>query len=285
MIKITEAPRDAMQGVKKFIPTKVKAELINALLKVGFDIIDFGSFVSPKAIPQLKDTVEVLKMLELTNSETKLMSIVGNLRGTETASGFDEISYLGFPFSFSETFLKLNLNLTIEESKKIISQIQDKCLQRKKELIIYIAMAFGNPYNDTWSMEKILKWAHYFLNQGIKTIVLSDITGHADGKLIGEVYKNLSSEFPETEFGLHLHTKKTDWYEKIDEAFKNGCRIFDGVTNGYGGCPMTGYQLIGNLDTRNIINYCNQNKIDIKIDMQAFKHASDISSAIFSTYH
>ncbi len=272
-IKITEAPRDAMQGIKTFIPTQKKADLINAILKVGFDIVDFGSFVSPKAIPQLHDTAEVIKKLDITSTASKLMAIVGNKKGGELASGFDEITYLGYPFSFSETFLKLNLNSNLNKAKQTVEDLQNICVHKNKKLLVYISMAFGNPYGDAWSAELVAKWAGYFCNNGIEIIALSDITGVADGKLVGEVLKAIYNEVPCADVGLHLHTPEHNWREKLDAAFGAGCRRFDGVLGGQGGCPMAGYELVGNLNTRHLVNYCNENNIPHNLDMDAFEKA------------
>jgi hydroxymethylglutaryl-CoA lyase len=272
-LKITEAPRDAMQGIKNFIPTQTKADLINAILKVGFDIVDFGSFVSPKAIPQLSDTKEVIEKLDLSSTTSKLMAIVGNTRGGEIACEFDEVSMLGYPFSFSETFLKLNLNASLDKAKQTADELQNLCVRKNKKLLVYISMAFGNPYGDAWSPELIAKWAGYFCSQGVEIIALSDITGVADGKLVGDVLKAIYSEVPCADVGLHLHTEENNWHEKVEAAYNAGCRRFDGVMSGLGGCPMTGYELLGNLNTRHLIDFCKQNNIPIDLDLDAFEKA------------
>jgi hydroxymethylglutaryl-CoA lyase len=272
-IKITEAPRDAMQGIKQFIPTDEKAALINALLKVGFDIIDFGSFVSPKAIPQLSDTAEVIGKLDMSSTNSKLMAIVGNTKGAQQAAAFDEITYIGFPFSFSETFLKLNINASVEQARKTADDIHELCLQKGKKPLVYISMAFGNPYGDPWSIDLILQWARYFADQKIEIIALSDIIGIADGGMVGRVFKELYEEIDDMDFGLHLHTSGANWYDKIDAAYQQGCRRFDGVMSGLGGCPMAGYELVGNLNTRHLLEYCDKNNIPLNIDRQAFEMA------------
>ncbi len=273
MIKITEAPRDAMQGIVRFIPTAQKIGLINTLLKVGFDIIDFGSFVSPKAIPQLRDTAEVITKLDLSQTKSKLMAIVGNTKGAEIACGFDEVSLVGFPFSFSETFLKRNLNSSITDSQKTVDDILNICIRKNKKLQVYISMAFGNPYGDPWSVDLVIKWAKYFEDSGIGIISLSDITGVADGAMIAEIFHHLGKELKNAEVGLHLHTLEHNWREKVDAAYKNGCRRFDGVVGGLGGCPMTGYELLGNLNTRHILTWCDENNIETGIDRDAFEIA------------
>jgi hydroxymethylglutaryl-CoA lyase len=272
-IKITEAPRDAMQGIKQFIPTDEKAALINALLKVGFDIIDFGSFVSPKAIPQLSDTAEVIGKLDMSSTNSKLMAIVGNTKGAQQAAAFDEITYIGFPFSFSETFLKLNINASVEQARKTSDDIHELCRQKGKKPLVYISMAFGNPYGDPWSIDLILQWARYFADQEMEIIALSDIIGIADGGMVGRVFEELYDEIDDMDFGLHLHTTGANWYDKIDAAYQQGCRRFDGVMSGLGGCPMAGYELVGNLNTRHLLEYCDKNNIPLNIDRQAFEMA------------
>jgi hydroxymethylglutaryl-CoA lyase len=272
-IKITEAPRDAMQGIRQFIPTDEKAALINALLKVGFDIIDFGSFVSPKAIPQLSDTAAVIGKLDMSSTNSKLMAIVGNTKGAQQAASFDEITYIGFPFSFSETFLKLNINATVEQARKTADDIHELCRQKGKKPLVYISMAFGNPYGDPWSIDLILQWARYFADQEMEIIALSDIIGIADGGMVGRVFEELYDEIDDMDFGLHLHTTGANWYDKIDAAYQQGCRRFDGVMSGLGGCPMAGYELVGNLNTRHLLEYCDKNNIPLNIDRQAFEMA------------
>lgn len=273
MIKIIEAPRDAMQGIGEFIPTKQKARLINNLLKVGFDTIDFGSFVSPRAIPQLKDTAEVISLLDMSNTSTKLMAIVGNVKGGEIAAAFDEVTYIGFPFSFSETFLKKNINTTLEGAIKTVDGLQNVCLKNNKKLLVYLSMAFGTPYDEPWHIELVIKWAKFLEDRGIEVIALSDIIASATPKMISDVFSVLSKEITRVETGLHLHTLAHNWYDKVDAAYKNGCRRFDGVINGVGGCPMTGYELVGNLDTRWLIDYFDKNKIPVIINRSAFEEA------------
>jgi len=272
-IKITEAPRDAMQGIKTFIPTEQKARLINAQLKVGFDIIDFGSFVSPKAIPQLSDTAEVIGKLDLSQTDTKLMAIIGNVKGAEMAANFDEVTYLGFPFSFSETFLRLNIKATPEQARKTVDDLQEICLRKNKKLVVYLSMAFGNPYGDPWGIDLILQWVKYLEERQIEIISLSDIIGIADAGMIGRVFGEIFSEITHADIGFHLHTTGHNWYEKVDAAYSRGCRRFDGVMSGLGGCPMAGYELVGNLNTRNLVEYCDHNNIPLNIDRDAFDKA------------
>jgi len=272
-IKITEAPRDAMQGIKRFIPTRQKAQLINDILQVGFDIVDFGSFVSPKAIPQLRDTAEVIGMLDMSQTQSKLMAIIGNLKGARTAASFDEVTYLGFPFSFSETFLKLNINSTLPQAQATVEALQELCAQKNKKLLVYLSMAFGNPYGEKWSIDMIIQWIDYLCRREIDVVALSDIIGVADGNLVDEVFSRIYREVPCADVGLHLHTHENNWYEKIDAAYHAGCRRFDGVMSGLGGCPMSGYELVGNLNTRHLIGYCDKNKIPVTLDREAFDKA------------
>jgi len=280
-IKIIESPRDAMQGLVRFIPTKDKARYINALLKVGFDTIDFGSFVSPKAIPQLKDTAEVLNLLDFTNTNSKLLAIVGNKRGGETAAGFDEISYLGFPFSISPTFLKRNLNSTIEKSKQTVDDLLNICTRKNKTLVVYISMAFGNPYNDEWNCDVVANWVDVLHEMGVRIIPLSDTVGISTRKSINCLYSALVPEFSDIEFGCHLHTTVRHWYKKINAAFINGCRRFDTVINGLGGCPMAENRLVGNLRTSNLLEYFEINYVPVTVDEQAFEKAYELALDIF----
>ena len=281
MLKIIEAPRDAMQGISDFIPTRQKAKLINDLLQVGFDTIDFGSFVSPRAIPQLKDTAKVLSLLDMSNTLTKLMAIVGNTKGGEMAAAFDEITYIGFPFSFSETFLKKNINTNLEGAIKTIDGLQDICLKKNKKLVVYLAMAFGTPYGGPWSIDLVIRWAKFLEDHDIEIIPLSDIIASATPEMIADVFSSLSGEITKAETGLHLHTLAHNWYDKVGAAYKNGCRRFDAVINGVGGCPMTGYELVGNLDTRLLIEYFDKNHIPVNIDRNAFEKAIVTASETF----
>ena len=280
-IKIIESPRDAMQGLTRFIPTHDKARYINALLKVGFDTIDFGSFVSPKAIPQLKDTAEVLSKLDLSNSDTKLLVIIGNQRGAETATQYDEIQYLGYPFSISPTFLKRNINSTIEKSVNTVSELLNICNKSKKELVVYISMAFGNPYGDQWNPDIVADWVYRLHKMGVKIMPLSDTVGISTKKNIGLLFSSLVPEFPEVEFGFHLHTTIRHWYRKINAAFINGCKRFDTVINGLGGCPMAENRLVGNLRTSNLLEYFEINYVPIEINEEAFEEAYGLALEVF----
>jgi len=279
MIKIIECPRDAMQGIKHFIPTDLKTEYINALLKVGFDTIDFGSFVSAKTIPQLQDTKEVLEGLVLSQSKSKLLAIIANVRGAEEAVTYEKISYLGFPFSISETFQMRNTNSTIEQSLINVEQIQNLCSLNKKELVIYISMGFGNPYNDEWSPELVIHWVNKIVGMGIKIISLSDTVGVANPESISYLFSNLIPSFPEIEFGAHLHTHSFNWEEKIKAASDNGCKRFDGAIKGYGGCPMAEDDLVGNMPTENLLLYFKDQLKDINYD--ALKNVNKIVDKVF----
>ncbi|MEP7168650.1 MAG: hydroxymethylglutaryl-CoA lyase [Bacteroidota bacterium] len=281
-VKITECPRDAMQGLHDFIPTEIKADYINSLLKVGFDTIDFGSFVSPKAIPQLRDTAEVLTMLDVSSSKTKLLAIIANVRGAEDALNFEEISYLGFPFSISETFQKRNTNSTIEQSLANVEIIQNLCVKHKKELIIYISMAFGNPYGDEWSSEIATGWVNKISSLGIKIISLADTVGVATSKDIAYMFGKLIPAFMDIEFGAHLHCKADNWYEKVNAAFTNGCRSFDAAMKGLGGCPMAEDELIGNLATENLIQYLEEKNVVTAIDKIRFRDSLLKATNVFA---
>lgn len=280
-IKITESPRDAMQGLTHFIPTEDKARYINALLQVGFDVIDFGSFVSPKAIPQLRDTQEVLGMLDLSKTETELLVIVVNKRGGEMAAQCDQIKYMGFPFSISPTFLKRNINSTVEKSVQTVQELMEICDKTNKELVIYISMAFGNPYGDEWNTHIVSDWVGRLYEMGVRIIPLSDTVGISSKKNIAQLFATLIPEYPKAEFGLHLHTTMRHWYKKINAAFLNGCRQFDTVINGLGGCPMAENRLVGNLRTSNLLEYCEINYVPIEINEKAFDEAYQLALDIF----
>lgn len=280
-IKIIESPRDAMQGLTRFIPTEDKARYINSLLQVGFDVIDFGSFVSPKAIPQLKDTVQVLSKLDLSVTNTKLLAIVANTRGGQEAAQFDEISYIGFPFSISPTFLKRNINSSIEKSIRTVDELLNVCDKHNKGLVVYISMAFGNPYDDEWSPELVSSWVNKLYEMGVRIIPLSDTVGISSKKRIAILFSTLVPEYPEIEFGFHLHTTIRHWYRKVNAAFINGCRSFDTVINGLGGCPMAENRLVGNLRTSNLLEYFEINYVPIEINEKAFEEAYSMALEIF----
>lgn len=254
-IKLVECPRDAMQGWEEWIPTEKKIEYLNSLLKVGFDTLDFGSFVSAKAIPQLRDTKEVLAGLDLTNTRTKLLAIVANVRGAEEASQYSAINYLGFPFSVSEEFQKRNTNSTIEESLERVREIQAICKASGKELVIYISMGFGNPYGELWNKDIVIHWVKKLFAEGIRIIALSDTVGVSTKENISYLFSHLIPEFPDVEFGAHLHSDQATWFEKVEAARQSGCLRFDSALKGIGGCPMANNDLVGNLATENLVSY------------------------------
>jgi hydroxymethylglutaryl-CoA lyase len=267
-IKIIECPRDAMQGLHDFIPTETKAHYINSLLDVGFDSIDFGSFVSPKAIPQLKDTPEVLAQLKI--SDSKLLAIVANRRGAEDAVKFKRIKYLGFPFSVSDTFQLRNTNSTLAQSFETVKDIQQLCNENNKELVIYLSMGFGNPYGDEWNAEIVSNWAEKIQSVGVKIISLADTVGVAKPADIHSIFTHLIEQFNNVEFGAHLHCTPDNWMEKTDAAFKAGCNRFDAAIKGFGGCPMAEDKLTGNLATENLVKYLLENNVTLSLDMEKF---------------
>jgi hydroxymethylglutaryl-CoA lyase len=280
-IKLTECPRDAMQGLLNFVPTPTKANYINLLLKVGFDRIDFGSFVSPKAIPQMEDTDIVLALLDMDNTKSKLLAVVANYRGAEEAAQYDEITYIGFPFSLSETFQKRNTNSTIRQAFELVKKMQALCIKKNKTLVIYLSMGFGNPYGDLWTTDLVLKWTQKLTKEGVQLIELADTIGMATAAQITELYPLLADSFPETEFGVHLHSRPDTWHEKIDAAFKSGCQRFDSTIKGFGGCPLAKDDLTGNIATENILGYLKDQKIQLDLDMDKFAEAMVYSGRIF----
>ena len=283
MVKIIECPRDAMQGLHDFIQTDIKAEYINQLLKVGFDTIDFGSFVSPKAIPQLKDTAEVLNQLDLSTTKSKLLAIVANQRGATDACSFEEIKYLGFPFSISETFQQRNTNSSIAESLTRVADIQNLCVKHNKELVVYISMAFGNPYGDEWNSGIVIEWTKQLSELGIKIIALSDTIGVSNPENISYLFSNIIPEFGDVEIGAHLHTTPDTWEEKVSIAYQNGWKRFDGAIKGFGGCPMAIDDLTGNMPTENLINYFNKNNITTGLNKEAFSQSMIDALNVFPT--
>lgn len=280
-VKLIECPRDAMQGIHEFIPTEKKISYINTLLKAGFDTIDFGSFVSPKAIPQMQDTAEVLKKLDLTGTSSKLLAIVANIKGAEQACSFDEISYLGFPFSVSETFQIRNTNSTIAESLTRVEEIQELCERNKKELVVYLSMAFGNPYGDPWDAETVIEWASKIANRGITIISLADTTGVSTPESIRYLFSSLIPALTQIEFGAHLHTTPESWKEKIDAAYTSGCYRIDSAIKGFGGCPMAADKLTGNMATENVLAYLEEKKVNTGIKPDHFMRAMQESLFVF----
>ena len=279
-IKLIECPRDAMQGLDYFIDTEDKIKYLNLLLKVGFDTLDFGSFVSPKAIPQMADTALVLEGLDY-SSDTKLLAIVANLRGAEDALKYDRINYIGYPFSISETFQKRNTNSTIKNSLVLVEELLDKSSKANKELVIYLSMAFGNPYGDVWDTDIVQHYCEELVKRSVKTIALSDTTGVSTAHSITEVFGRVCSQFQEIEVGVHLHSSPDTWEEKVDAAYKNGCRRFDSAIKGFGGCPMATDKLIGNIATENLLNYFERQNLEVISNRQAFTEAFEFSASIF----
>ena len=284
-IKVIECPRDAMQGVKKWIPTKNKISYIQSLLNVGFDVLDVGSFVSKRSIPQMKDSRKVLESLDLSSTTSKLLYIIANLRGALEACVYPEIDFLGFPFSVSENFQMRNTNKTINQSLEELKKIISVCKSNDKEVVVYLSMGFGNPYGDEWNYEVLEKWISVIKSIGVKTISISDTIGVANPKNIDIVFKNSIKKFRDVEFGAHFHTKPSDWFEKIDSAYKAGCRRFDTTIQGYGGCPMAADELIGNFPTEKLITYMNQKKVNININSLNFESSYNETVKLFSNYN
>ena len=280
-MKIIECPRDAMQGIKDFIPTQNKIDYINDLLKVGFDTIDFGSFVSPKAIPQLKDTAKVLDGLDLTNTSSKLLSIIANIRGASEACNYKQISCLGFPLSVSEEFQRRNTNRSINEAFSTLESIQELSLKNDKELVVYISMAFGNPYNDQYHVDLVAELTHNLSRIDVNTIALSDTIGVSEPNNIKPLFSTLIKNYPDIEFGAHFHTTISNWKEKIDAAHENGCKRFDSTIKGYGGCPMANDQLVGNMPTERLVSYFRSKNIDVGVDYNQFSSIVE-NMSIFS---
>ena len=281
MIQVVECPRDAMQGIKSFIPTEKKAEYINMLLKVGFHTIDFGSFVSPKAIPQMRDTAAVLSKLNLDDTSSKLLAIVANSRGAEEASSFDEIQYLGYPFSVSETFQQRNTNRSIEDSLVLVEEMQNLCVSRNKNLVVYLSMAFGNPYGEAWDVDIVAKWSEVLANIGVKILALSDTIGVSSKEIITPLFSQLIPEFEEVTFGAHLHTTPQTWKEKLLAAYHAGCTRFDTAIQGLGGCPMAKDDLTGNMPTEKLLSFLNEHKQDTGLNSLAFESAFNKSKEVF----
>ncbi len=280
-VRLIECPRDAMQGINAFIPTADKVAYINKILKVGFDTIDVGSFVSPKAIPQMRDTKEVLAQLDLENTTSKLSVIVANRRGAHDAVEHKEVNYLGYPFSISETFQKRNTNASIEESLQRVADIQAIALKYDKELLIYISMAFGNPYGDIWNVEIAQQYVEKLISMGINRFSLSDTIGVSTPESIDYLFSNLIPHFPAVYFNAHLHTTPDKWKEKVHAAYKAGCRSFDGAIKGYGGCPMAKDDLTGNMPMENMIAYFDHHDIPTGLDTEAFGVAMKASEKVF----
>lgn len=284
-VKIIECPRDAMQGIKTFIPTETKVQYIQSLLRVGFDTIDFGSFVSPKAIPQMQDTAEVLAQLDLSKTESKLLAIIANTQGAKLASVHKEIKYLGFPFSISENFQMRNTHKTIAESLVTLQEILDIANATNKEVVAYLSMGFGNPYGDVWNVEIVGEWTEKLATMGVKILSLSDTIGSSTPEVIDYLFSNLIPKYPEIEFGAHLHTTPDKWHEKVDAAFKAGCTRFDGAIQGFGGCPMAKDDLTGNMPTEKLLSYFTAQKAETNLSAMSFESAYNEASKLFGKFH
>lgn len=284
-VKIIECPRDAMQGIKTFIPTEKKVKYIQSLLGCGFDTIDFGSFVSPRAIPQMVDTAAVLGKLDLSVTTSKLLSIVANVRGAKDASKHKEIQYLGYPFSISENFQMRNTHKTIAQSVETLQEILNIADAANKEVVTYISMGFGNPYGDPWNVDIVGEWTEKLAKLGVSILSLSDTVGSSDGETIDYLFSNLIPAYPNIEFGAHLHTTPSKWHEKVNAAYNAGCRRFDGAVQGFGGCPMAKDALTGNMPTEHMLSYFTAEKVDSGVNWMVFEAAYNKASELFSAYH
>ena len=284
-VKIIECPRDAMQGIKTFIPTEEKVKYIQSLLGCGFDTLDFGSFVSPKAIPQMVDTAEVLSGLDLSKTKSKLLSIVANVRGAQVASQYAAVDYFGYPFSISENFQMRNTHKTIAQSVETLQEILNIANDSGKEVVTYISMGFGNPYGDPWNVDIVGEWVERLAEMGLKILSLSDTVGTSTPENIDYLFSNLIPNYPEIEFGAHLHTTPAKWHEKINAAFKAGCYRFDGAIQGFGGCPMAKDELTGNMPTEKMLSYFTSEKVNSDVSWMAFEAAFNKATKLFSSYH
>jgi len=284
-VKIIECPRDAMQGIKTFIPTANKVTYIQSLLRVGFDSIDFGSFVSPKAIPQMQDTAEVLAQLDLSQTRSKLLAIIANTQGAAMACSFSEIQYLGFPFSISENFQMRNTHKTIAQSLVSLDEILNLADAKNKQVIAYLSMGFGNPYGDPWNTEIVGEWTEKLSAMGVTILSLSDTIGSSTPEMISYLFSNLIPAYPEIEFGAHLHTTPDTWFEKIDSAYYAGCRRFDGAIQGFGGCPMATNHLTGNMPTEKLLSYFTAQKANTNLSPMSFESAYNEASKVFGQYY
>jgi hydroxymethylglutaryl-CoA lyase len=284
-VKIIECPRDAMQGIKTFIPTESKVTYIQSLLRVGFDTIDVGSFVSSKAIPQMQDTAAVLAQLDLSHTRSKLLAIIANTQGAVRAASLPEIHYLGFPFSISENFQMRNTHKTIAESLISLQEILEIADAKNKEVVAYLSMGFGNPYGDPWNTDIVGEWTQKLSAMGVKILSLSDTVGTSTPEIIDYLFTNLIWDYPHIEFGAHLHTTPDSWFEKVDAAYKAGCDRFDGAIQGFGGCPMATNHLTGNMPTEKLLSYFTAQKIDTNLRPMSFESAYNEASKIFNFYH
>ena len=284
-VKIIECPRDAMQGIRDWIPTKEKAQFIQSLLRCGFDAIDFGSFVSPKAIPQMRDTSELLSLLDLSDTKSKLLAIVANVRGAQDAVNYNEIDYLGYPFSISENFQMRNTHKTIAQSIETLDEILNLADSNNKEVVAYLSMGFGNPYGDPWNVDIVSEWTEKLSGMGVKILSLSDTVGSSTPDIISYLFSELIPKYKNIEFGAHLHTTPAKWHEKVSAAHLAGCRRFDGAIQGFGGCPMAKDDLTGNMPTEKMLSYFTAEKTDTGINPMSFESAYNEASKIFNKYH
>jgi hydroxymethylglutaryl-CoA lyase len=284
-VKIIECPRDAMQGIKMFIPTEKKIQYLQSLLGCGFHTIDFGSFVSPKAIPQMADTAEVLEGLDLQHNLSKLLAIVANVRGAQDACKYKAIDYLGYPFSISENFQMRNTHKTIAQSTEVLKELLDIASKAGKEVVVYISMGFGNPYGDPWNVDIVGEWTQKLTSMGVKILSLSDTVGTSTPEIISYLFSNLIPMYPAVEFGAHLHTTPSSWHEKIDAAYKAGCRRYDGAIQGFGGCPMAKDELTGNMPTEKMLSYFTSKKADTNVTWTVFEAAFNQATQVFKAYH
>lgn len=284
-IKIIECPRDAMQGIKPFIPTERKVTYLQSLLRVGFDTIDFGSFVSPKAIPQMQDTAAVLAQLDLSKTSSKLLAIIANTQGAQAAATHKEIQYLGFPFSISENFQMRNTHKTIAESLLTLQEILNIADACNKEVVAYLSMGFGNPYGDPWNVDIVGEWTQKLSTMGVKILSLSDTIGSSTPEVISYLFSNLIPQYPSIEFGAHLHTTPNKWFEKIDAAYQAGCRRYDGAIQGFGGCPMAKDDLTGNMPTEKMLSYFTAKKANTNTSPMSFESSYNEASKLFGEFH
>ncbi|MCL6272721.1 hydroxymethylglutaryl-CoA lyase [Muricauda sp. 2012CJ35-5] len=284
-VKLIECPRDAMQGIKTFIPTEAKVKYIQSLLGCGFDTLDFGSFVSPKAIPQMVDTAEVLARLDLSKTKSKLLAIVANTRGADDACQHKAIDYLGYPFSISENFQMRNTHKTIDQSVDTLKAILELANRHDKKVVTYVSMGFGNPYGDPWNVEIVGEWTEKLAAMGTTILSLSDTIGSSTPEVIDCLFSNLIPKYPDIEFGAHLHTTPTKWHEKVEAAYLAGCRRFDGAVQGFGGCPMAKDELTGNMPTEKMLSYFTEQKADSGVNWMVFEAAYNKATELFSAYH
>ena len=284
-VKIIECPRDAMQSIKTFIPTNTKLSYLQSVVDVGFDVVDIGSFVSPKAIPQLSDTSIIIDSIDLSNSNSELLVIVANKLGAINASKFDKIDYLGYPFSISENFQMRNTNKTIKDSEKELAEIISIAEKVNKKVVVYLSMCFGNPYGDPWNLDIVNHWVYKLSKMGVKIISLSDTIGTSNSESIKSIFYSVLKNHIDIEFGAHLHSDPSTWYNKLHSAFEAGCRRFDGAIKGFGGCPMASNKLVGNMPTEKILSYLNSKKIHNNISSLRFESCYNQSLEVFNKFH